>query len=142
MRRYEEDDDSPFDRNGILKDGRKATWGMMAMDQRVSVIDAGQHRPGFRVGDADMRDAKQQARDAYEKDLVNAWRGGGRKITQRDPQGRLMSVLEEEEEDVTDAMPPVRDGRTLDQIRHDHQERMTRLYAQYDAEQRDEWRMR
>jgi hypothetical protein len=139
MRRYEEDDDSPFDRNGILKDGRKATWGMMAMDQRVSVIDAGQHRPGFRVGDADMRDAKQQARDAYEKDLVNAWRGGGRKITQRDPQGRLMSTLEEEEEDVTDALP-ARKGMTVDQMRHDHERNMSNIYQAYERSLVDAWR--
>jgi hypothetical protein len=134
MKRYEDDN---FDQYGILRDGAVARVPMMMRDALTSG-----HRPGFRLGDADMRDAKQRARDAYETDLTNAWRDGGRKITQRNPQGRLMSVLEEEEEDVTDAMPPVRDGRTLDQIRHDHQERMTRLYAQYDAEQRDEWRMR
>jgi len=110
---------------------------MMAKDssQRdVRIIDA--HRPGFRLDDADMRDAKQRARDAHEHELTNAWRDAGRKITQRDPQGRLMSTLEEEE----DAMPPVRDGRTMDQIHRDHQANMARLYAQYDAEQSDEWR--
>jgi hypothetical protein len=141
--RYE-DDDSPFDRFGVLKDGRTATVSMMMRDssQRDGrVTDASLHRPGYRIGDTDMRDAKQRAYDAYAFDVENAWRDGGRrKVVQRDPQGRLMSTLEEEEEDVTDAMPPVRDGRTLDQIRHDHQVRMKAIYDLYDAEQSELWR--
>jgi hypothetical protein len=112
--RYE-DDDSPFDRNGVLKDGHTARVSMLMRDARdARVIDAGLHRPGYRVGDADMRDAKQRAYDAYAFDVENAWRDGGRKITQRDPQGRLMSTLEEEEEeDVTerDANPEGHDNR-------------------------------
>jgi hypothetical protein len=175
--RYE-DDDSPFDRNGVLKDGRTARHSMRDASR---VIDAGLHRPGYRVtNDAALRDAKQQARDAYERDLQNAWRDGGsegaegsvctvrndsypgytgsaghirngvctpdalqgdarRKVTQRDPQGREAGTLEEEE-DVTDARPPVRDSRTLDQIRHDHQQRMSGIYGAYDASIREQWR--
>jgi len=132
MRRQHEDDDK------ILKDGQWGRVSLMMKDQRDSrVTDASLHRPGYRVtNDAAVRDAKQQARDAYEHELQNAWRIGDKKgTTQRDPQGRLMSTYETEEEEEL-----VRKGMSLDQMQRDHQERMARLYEQRDAEQREMWR--
>jgi hypothetical protein len=142
--RYD-DDDSPFDRFGVLKDGHTATVSMMMRDssQRDARVTDALHRPGFRTGDADMRDAKQQAYDAYETEVTNAWRGDDarkKKLQARDPQGREAGTLEEEDEDVTDARPPVRDSRTLDQVRHDHQVKMAAIYDLHDEEQRNAWR--
>jgi hypothetical protein len=139
-RRYEEDDSSsPIDRFGVLKDGRKATVGMMMRDQRdARVTDVGLHRPGFRL-DTGLRDERQEARDAYERELTSAWRTGDKKVTQRDPEGRLMSTLEEEEEDVTDAMP-TRKGMTTDEIARDHQRNMSNIYQAYDTSLCDAWR--
>jgi hypothetical protein len=37
------------------------------------------HRPGFRVSDAPLSDALQRAYDAYERDLITAWRRGAGK---------------------------------------------------------------
>jgi hypothetical protein len=122
-----------------LKDGQTGRVPMRMRDSSSRVTDA-LHRPGFRVGDAEVRDAKQLARDAYEKNLVNAWRGDDarkKKTVSRDPEGRLLS---EEEEELEDAMPLVRDGRTLDQMRRDHTDRMTLEYAQRDEQQRNAWR--
>jgi len=138
-RQYRYDDD--FDETGVLRDGHTARVRMMLRDGGRAV-DGNQYRPGFRTGDADMRDARQKANDEYEHELTNAWRDAGRKITQRDPQGRLMSTLEEEEEDVTDAKPPMRDGRTLDQVRHDHQRNMANIYQAYEQSLVNAWRMK
>ena len=88
-RRLEDDDDSPFDKRGVLKDGRSIRTPMYLMDatqrgvrehfQQVtdgSGDSAGLHRPGPRyIADAAMRDAKQAAYDAYLHDVTNAWRG-------------------------------------------------------------------
>jgi hypothetical protein len=124
--RYEDDD--------MLNDGQTGRVPLMLRD----ALTSGLHRPGFRVADAGLRDARQEARDAYEHGLTNAWRTGDKKVTQRDPQGRLMSTLEEEE-DVTDALP-TRKGMTVDQMRHDHEQRMSGIYGAYDASIREQWR--
>jgi hypothetical protein len=114
-----------------------------AARSRVTDADGGLtglHRPGYRVtSDAEMRDVKQRARDEYEHELHNAWRGDARrkKTVERDPEGRLLS---EEEEEIDDALPPVRDGRTLDQIRHDHERNMSNIYQAYDTSLCDAWR--
>jgi hypothetical protein len=105
----EEDDANPFDRHGLLKDGRRVRVSMMdslsPVQQTVAlsnlrVLD-GQHgtrglsRPGFRIPATDARerqtsDAAIRARDAayadYERDLVNAYKnppgfGGDPSIT-------------------------------------------------------------
>jgi hypothetical protein len=151
MRRHHDDDN-------MLRDGDVGRVPLMLRDAmtplqrsvaehaaRSRVTDAdggltGLHRPGYRVtSDAEMRDVKQRARDEYEHELHNAWRGDARrkKTVERDPEGRLLS---EEEEEIDDALPPVRDGRTLDQIRHHHQVKMAAIYDLHDAEQREMWR--
>jgi hypothetical protein len=54
-----------------------------------------------------------------------------RKVTQRDPAGRLMSTFEEEEDDeMRDALPT--HDLTLDELQQDHQQRMSREYQAYD----------
>jgi hypothetical protein len=130
MKRYKDDDE--------LLDGHVGRVPMRMRDSSSRVTDA-LHRPGFRLGDAEVRDAKQLARDAYEAELTSAWRGGDKKLTQRDPKGRLMSTLEEEEEDVTDAMP-ARKGMTVDQMRHDHERNMSNIYQAYERSLVDAWR--
>jgi hypothetical protein len=64
-----------------------------------------------------------------------------KKVTQRDPQGRLLSTYEEEnDDDVRDALP-VRDGNmTLDAIEARHAQRMADEYRRYDARVREMWR--
>ena len=100
------------------------------------------NRPGFVTSnDAAMRDAKQQAHDAYLHELTNAWRRGpvrdARKVTQRDPSGRLMATFEEEPDDdeLYDAST-----LTLDEVMRDHQERMAEVYTAYDKALGERWR--
>jgi hypothetical protein len=127
---HHEDDDGPIDKNGVLKDGHTARVSMM-------LRDGSQHRPGFRLGDNDMCDERQKARAEYLDELTNAWRGDARrkKSVTRDPEGRLLS-----EEELDDARPPVRDGRTLDEVRRDHQRKMAIIYQAYDSSIQEQWR--
>jgi hypothetical protein len=149
--RYIDDDDSPFDRNGVLKDGHTATVSMMMRDSQ-RVIDASLHRPGFRLGDADMRDAKQKARDAYERDLVNAWRDGGSEgaegsicTVQNDtyperfgsPGHIKNGICTPDDELQSDAR---RKAMTTDEIARDHQRNMSNIYQAYDTSLCDAWR--
>jgi hypothetical protein len=83
--RYD-DDDSPFDRFGVLKDGHTATVSMMMRDssQRdARVTDAGLHRPGFRLGDTYMRDARQRLYDQYDLEKSREWQDAGSVTGQR-----------------------------------------------------------
>jgi hypothetical protein len=59
--------------------------------------------------------------------------------TQRDPQGRLMSTYETEEEELEDALP-ARGGMTLDEVQRDHERRMSREYQAYDNWIEQGWR--
>jgi hypothetical protein len=134
MRRNDDD----FDDEHVLRDGHVGRVPMRMRDSSSRVTDAGLHRPGFRVADAGLRDERQMANDEYLFDLQNAWRGDARKkkIVSRDPEGRLLS---EEEEELEDAMPALK-GMTLDQVRHDHEQRMSGIYGAYDASIRENWR--
>lgn len=90
-----DDDDSPIDKNGILKDGRRVRVPLMMRDA-ATVTDifaadgsggrgdpsaASLRRPGFRIFWQDAvfshlaRRAKELAYAAYDADLTNAWRG-------------------------------------------------------------------
>jgi len=149
--------DEAIDEDGILRDGfavRVSLMDAMTPLQRAVAQNAARlhdgagntpgHRPGFVMSDdAAMRDAREEARDAYERELTNAWRAGDarKKVTQRDPQGRLLSTYEEEnDDDVRDALP-VRDGNmTLDAIEARHAQRMADEYRRYDARVREMWR--
>jgi hypothetical protein len=87
---YHDDEASPFDEHGILKEGRSATVSMSTRDggdhqRQLRRIDAsgdplGLHRPGFRVparNDAMLQDALDdaaKARAAWLDELCNAWR--------------------------------------------------------------------
>lgn len=84
-----DDDDSPFDARGVIKDGRSLRVPLFAMDSMDPVqraiaqsritdgagTTAGLHRPGFRVTDA--KNARAAVEEAYRlRDEVdqNAWR--------------------------------------------------------------------
>jgi hypothetical protein len=137
-RRLEDDDDSPFDKRGVLKDGRSIRTPMYLMDatqrgvrehfQQVtdgSSDGAGLHRPGPRyIADAAMRDAKQAVYDEYRRDIENAWRGSGAEGTPDELQ--------------RDALP-ARDDMTLDELQRDHQRRMAREYQAYDNRIEQQW---
>jgi hypothetical protein len=90
QRRHNDDDDS------ILRDGERRSFPMMMRDgapnrslsdvQRAVAMaaqqhdasfgDAAAHRPGYRYTSNDaVYDAKRRARDAYERDMSEAWRG-------------------------------------------------------------------
>jgi hypothetical protein len=150
QRRIDDEDDA-FDENGVLKDGHRVRVPLMMMDgmqrdvrDHVRIHDGHGnrdivgHRPGFLVSDARANDARAETYDAYNRELVNAWRGGcdARKVTQRDPRGRLLSTFEEE----TDDALPARDGLTLDKLQQDHQRRMSREYQAYDGWIAQQWR--
>ena len=93
---YHDDEDSPFDERGILRDGRSATVRMSMRDggdhqRQLRIVDAsgdplGLHRPGFRVParkDAMLQDALDdaaKARAAWLDDLRNAWQGPSKKV--------------------------------------------------------------
>jgi len=46
----------------------------------------------------------------------------------------------EEEEEYEDALPPLRDGMTLDEAERIHRQRMAREYQAYDHWIADQWR--
>jgi hypothetical protein len=168
--RYQDDDD--FDERGILKDGHACRVSLMDSDSlspmqldvarsSVQVVDGqggtqGLSRPGWRLP---ANDALLQASDAayedYRRALTSAWRGNrihadaaatdARKITKRDPEGRLESTLEEEESFVRNAATHAesahrRDHRTVEQMIHDHQNNMAEIYHQLDRELSEKWR--
>jgi hypothetical protein len=168
-RRYDDEDDDAFDAHGILKDGHACRVSLMdglsPVQQAVArspvrVTDAqggvaGLHRPGFRIP---VTDAGQQARDEsysdYLRELTTAWEGNkarpadatnARKIAKRDPEGRLESTLEEEESFVRNAATYTesthrRDHRTVEQMIHDHQNNMAKIYDKFDRELGERWK--
>jgi hypothetical protein len=90
-----DDDDNPFDSNGLLKDGRRLRVPTMLMDanslnQRAVMLDAALHRPGFRtivedasgsVHDASAAAHRRRLQDVskakaeYLDYITNAWKG-------------------------------------------------------------------
>ena len=169
-RRLEDDDDSPFDKRGVLKDGRSIRTPMFLMDATQRAIathlhdghgnrDLVGHRPGHVVSDAsDANDARDAAYRLYDEQLTNAWRTGG--VEGRE--GAVCTVRNGEypehfgapghirdgvctpdellDEDELRDMRPLRDGLTLDQLQFAHKERTGRAYQAYDEELRNVWR--
>jgi hypothetical protein len=77
-----DDDSSPFDRHGVLKDGHTARNSMMMRDARVT--DASLHRPGYRVtNDTAVRDARQRLYDQYDLEKSREWQDAGSVTGQR-----------------------------------------------------------
>jgi hypothetical protein len=90
LKQRKRDDNDDFDERGVLKDGRRMRVPMSAMDGEVSRHDTGlhdgsgnrrliHHQPGFIVSDAFAVEERQRVRDAYdayERDLVAAWKRG------------------------------------------------------------------
>jgi hypothetical protein len=69
--------DDAFDEHGMLKDGRIARVRMsmkdaMKMRDRPT-FDAAKHRPGFRLGDGKLNDARRAAYIEYENWITNRW---------------------------------------------------------------------
>ena len=88
-RRYQESYE-----NDVLRDGQRLRVPMFGMDHAIrrnasphlprvhdGTGDSGlaMHRPGFRVTDAAPSDELQRAYDAYEQDLITAYRRGAGK---------------------------------------------------------------
>jgi hypothetical protein len=90
--RFHHDDDDPFDRNGVLKDGKRVRFGMMMRDgmtplqrsiaeeaTRASLHDGHGgtaligHRPGFVTSEDSWR-IRDQAYQQSRRDLADAWR--------------------------------------------------------------------
>jgi hypothetical protein len=134
MPRRHDDDDSPFDARGVLKDGRSIRVEMLAMD----------------AGDGD-------------EDLISSRsKHKRRKVQQRDPKGREAGTYEEEEDAVieTDMAPMIvdafglSDGLSRPGSRHllagrktlDHVQQVTRecnvrdAYAESVRSATDAWR--
>jgi hypothetical protein len=96
-----DDDPAPFDRRGILRDGR-STRVPMAMRDSASdhrQFDAALHRPGFRGGSSTtdaavlvtVADAREKTYDAYEREMSQAWRGAD---ASGQPEGAICTVRE------------------------------------------------
>ena len=156
-RRLDDDDDSPFDARGVIKDGRSLRVPLFAMDSMDPVqraiaqsritdaagTTAGLHRPGFRVTDAkDARAAVEEAYRLRDEDDRNAWRTSGREGaenrigTVRNAQypraqgapGHVRNgICVPDDEELRDALP-TRDSNMAD------------VYAAYDARIREMWR--
>ena len=155
-RRHRYDDEDDEDKRRIVPDGatvRVPLTMMDAMDEvqrsvaqhvlRITDADggtAGLHRPGYRLPTHDANaDERFAARVLYEARLQNEWRGTNsrKKRVKRDPRGRIVS---EEEEFDDAAVPPLRDGMTLDEAERVHQQRMARSYVDYDNWIQQQWR--
>lgn len=140
-----------LDETGTLRDGFSVFVPMRLRDQdsaRRAIERNGLHdgrgnmpgnRPGYVIDESnvDANDERAAAYIQYERELVSAYKTDGRKIVQRDPAGRLMSTLEEEDDDerLLDAST-----RTIDALQKDHAERMRAIYQQRDEELRNAWR--
>jgi len=132
-----------LDKDKMLRDGYAISVPYTMMDGTAvrfhdghGNYDAIGHRPGHVISDAgDARAAVEEAYRLRDEADRNAWRGGdARKVTQRDPQGRVKSTFEEEDDEQQC------DGMTLDAIEARHRRRMTAEYSAYDAQIREMWR--
>jgi hypothetical protein len=91
-RRHDDDDNNDVLKSGILQDQKVFRSSMMAKDSSFTPVqraimaatqqrdtafsDAAAHRSGFRYSSSDAaRSTRQQAYDAYERDMSEAWRG-------------------------------------------------------------------
>jgi hypothetical protein len=96
--------------------------------RRARVIDGSGNsglslqRPGFRIADGAMSDAKEQAYREYETELVNAWQQGARARNEGTP-GDLHRIVSKSSQGTA------QDYATIDQI-----------YAAYEEELRNAWR--
>jgi hypothetical protein len=70
MRRRRNNDD---DGERILEDGESIRVPFFMCDGRPVAFNALDHQPGFRVGDAEVRDARSSARAAWIRQMADAW---------------------------------------------------------------------
>jgi hypothetical protein len=98
--------------------------------RRTGVIDAADHRPGFRYGDTFARDATIDAYFLKDQEDAAAWVGDK-------PGGRL---VERQRTNVRDRKEAAHDTRDAATIQKDHAQAMAALYDAHDREQAEAWR--
>ena len=151
MRHHHHDDDDEH-HGKIIRDGEVVRVPLHLMDAAFDPVQraiarnglhdgAGNmvgHRPGaiHDASDVDGAERRRRMYRQYDAEKAREYLGDARKVTQRDPQGRVQSTFEEEDDD------ELRDASTLtlDQIETRHQQNMARQYAAYDARVREMWR--
>jgi hypothetical protein len=157
----DDDDDSPFDENGVLKDGRSVRVSLMDATRARQQLHDGKggqpgHRPGFAFTDTSVRDRREQAYQDYERDLCNSYLNVDAEDA-KDAEsyraaalGSVCTVKGEEYPDDFGApghvrrvggelvCVPDRQSASAD----DHALTMDEIYETYDRELRDSWRTR
>jgi hypothetical protein len=149
------DERSALDRHGIMRDGIAMRVPLQMRDASRLTIDASLHRPGFRVGDTDVRDARQQANDEYLHDLTNAWKSqeskvsgfGSTEFRSAQQEGAVCTIngfpghINSKGECIAD--PPDQPERLPVKLdANAHRSRMAQTYDAYDRELTNAWRMR
>jgi hypothetical protein len=137
-RHVDDDDDSPFDAAGVLRDGATARVPMMLRDAALTPLqravaqnvhatlhdghgnrDVVGHRPGFIV-DANANDARQTAYDEYRRDVENAWRGSPAREYPASAEGSKCTVRGYKYRDHFGAPGPVVNGECVpDELQRD-----------------------
>jgi hypothetical protein len=150
--RYLDVDEGEALHNGALKDGFGMRTPLAMRDSRVDsrVTDAHLHRPGFRVGDAGTRDARQQANDEYVRELCDAWKGKPDNKLTGFGSGEFRSAQQEGDVCTVNGVNGyIRNGvcvpgqPELKPIKLDanaHRSRMAQAYDAYDSEISNAWR--
>jgi hypothetical protein len=152
--RYLDADEAEALYKGQLKDGYGMRTPVMMRDSRYDsrVTDAHLHRPGFRVGDAGTRNARQKAYDEYQRDLCDAWKGkpdnkltgfGSGEFRSAQQEGDVCTINGENGyirngvcvRDQPERLPVKLDANA-------HRSRMAQAYDAYDRELSNAWRMR
>jgi hypothetical protein len=152
--RHIDDDDSPYDANGLLKDGRRVRISMQMRDAALRDLPLHDgrgnrcgHRPGFLIAnDATARDARLRAYHDYTRDLENAYKNPPTGFGSKGPRGQqegdictingapghlemrggaLVCVPDRR----SDQLDPASDRRSV-----------ADAYAEYDAKLREAWR--
>ncbi len=128
-----------LDANGVLRDGctvRVPAYLRDAAHDRIRVHDGhggrNFHRPGWRVSDASIQDARETARQEYIARMADAYKNVKPMLTDAD----IGSV----EWDYEPFEPHFFDNMTVDEIRRAHAEKMAQIYRMRDEELRNAWR--
>ena len=143
------DERSALDHHGIMRDGI-AMRVPLQMRDASHLTDAHLHRPGFRVGDASTRDARQKANDEYVRELCDAWKGKPDNKLTGFGSGEFRSAQQEGDVCTVNGVNGyIRNGvcvpgqPELKPIKLDanaHRSRMAQAYDAYDSEISNAWR--
>ncbi len=125
--------------NGVMKDGvtcRVPSYFRDAADSRSRLHDGygnrSFNRPGWRVSDASIQDARETARREYIDRMCNEYKNTKPMLTDAD--------IDSGEWDYEPFEPHMFDGKSVAEIQRMHVDNMARIYRLRDEELSNAWR--